>query len=167
LNLGSTFAVYLPAAAVDEPLVARRPMSGPRRTMPALDASSAVAPDVPVVLVVEDDVHIATVLRTYLEADGYRVVVAEDGQAAVQLAHELQPFAVTLDISLPRLDGWSVLNSLKRDPETSTIPVVVVSIVDNRDFGLVLGAAEYLVKPIDPDRLRGVLHSLNGAHVSW
>jgi CheY-like chemotaxis protein len=72
------------------------------------------------------------------------------------------PFAITLDISLPKLDGWSVLNVLKRDPETESIPVVVVSIVDNRDFGLVLGATEYLVKPIDNERLRSALRSLDG-----
>jgi len=116
------------------------------------------------VLVVEDDVHIATVLRTYLESDGYRVEVAEDGQTAIHLAHALRPFAITLDISLPKMDGWSVLNALKRDQATSSIPVVVVSIVDNRDFGLVLGATDYLVKPIDPDRLRVVLEAL-GAQV--
>jgi CheY-like chemotaxis protein len=116
----------------------------------------------PAVLVVEDDVHIATVLRTYLEADGYQVEVAQDGHAAIQLARTLRPFAITLDISLPKLDGWSVLNALKRDPETESIPVVVVSIVDNRDFGLVLGAVDYLVKPIDPDRLRRALQGLDG-----
>jgi CheY-like chemotaxis protein len=79
------------------------------------------------------------------------------------MAKALDPFAITLDISLPKLDGWGVLNALKRDPAMSNIPVVVVSIVDNRDFGLVLGATEYLVKPIDPDRLRGVLHGLETA----
>jgi CheY-like chemotaxis protein len=112
--------------------------------------------------VVEDDPHIASVLRTYLEADGYRVEQVADGQEAILAARSLLPFAITLDISLPKLDGWSVLNALKRDPATENIPVIVVSIVDNRDFGLVLGATEYLVKPIDHERLRGILRSLNG-----
>jgi CheY-like chemotaxis protein len=116
------------------------------------------------VLVVEDDMHVATVLRTYLEADGYRVRVAEDGQEAIQAARSLMPFAITLDISLPKLDGWSVLNALKRERSTAQIPVIVVSIVDNRDFGLVLGATEYLVKPIDHERLRNVLRALGGLH---
>jgi CheY-like chemotaxis protein len=166
INLGSTFAVHLPAAASSEAVmpVHAAPLAGQATIgadhgVPA--RSRAVEPGRPVVLVVEDDVHIATVLRTYLEADGYRVEVADDGQVAVQLAHILQPFAITLDISLPKLDGWSVLNALKRDAATANIPVVVVSIVDNRDFGLVLGATEYLVKPIDPDRLRSVLHALH------
>jgi CheY-like chemotaxis protein len=102
------------------------------------------------------------VLRTYLEADGYRVELARDGQDAIVAARELRPFAITLDISLPKIDGWSVLNALKREPATSEVPVIVVSIVDNRDFGLVLGATEYLVKPIDHERLRSVLHALDG-----
>ena len=165
-NLGSTFAVHLPAAKtgqtvdlrsvpiVAEPLALR---SEDALTSPGDEAS-------PLVLAVEDDPHIANVLRTYLEADGYRVEIAGDGQIALQLARALKPFAITLDISLPKVDGWSVLNALKHDPVTSPIPVVVVSIVDNRDFGLVLGATDYLVKPIDPERLRSALHSLRGAH---
>jgi CheY-like chemotaxis protein len=103
------------------------------------------------------------VLRTYLEADGYRVEVVSDGQQALQAARALDPFAITLDISLPRLDGWSVLNALKREPTTADIPVVIVSIVDNRDFGMVLGATEFLVKPIDPERLQLVLRGLREA----
>lgn len=162
-NLGSTFAVYLPAAAAGEPVM--RP--GPARIEPltARAEEAGVSPvdlSAPLVLVVEDDVHIANVLRTYLETDGYRVEMAADGRAALQLASSLRPFAITLDISLPKLDGWSVLSALKRDPATCNIPVVIVSIVDNREFGLVLGATEYLVKPIDPDRLRSALQSLNG-----
>jgi signal transduction histidine kinase/CheY-like chemotaxis protein len=169
INLGSTFSVRLPAAPSDEAVAPRQPTLLPERAPVA--QIGATWPDqsnvsLPTVLVVEDDPHIATVLRTYLEADGYRVEVAEDGHAAIHLAKALHPFAITLDISLPKLDGWSVLNTLKRDPATSTIPVVVVSIVDNRDFGLVLGATEYLVKPIDPDRLRGVLHGLDAAHAA-
>jgi signal transduction histidine kinase/ActR/RegA family two-component response regulator len=154
VNLGSTFAVHLPTASSGDPaLVAASPAWTGGGETSGLDP----APGPPVVLVVEDDAHIATVLRTYLEADGYRVEVAEDGQAAVVLAHALRPFAITLDISLPKLDGWSVLNVLKQDEATASIPVIVVSIVDNRAFGLVQGASEFLVKPIDPDRLRGAI----------
>jgi len=165
-NLGSTFAIHLPAVIGDE-TAAPTGVIPPALREPVHALEPAGAPEstaTPAILVVEDDPHIATVLRTYLEADGYRVEVAEDGQAAIELARTLRPFAITLDISLPKLDGWSVLNSLKRDEATAGIPVIVVSIVDNRDFGMVLGATEYLVKPIDPDRLRIVLHALDGAH---
>jgi CheY-like chemotaxis protein len=115
------------------------------------------------VLVVEDDLDIAAVLRTYLESDGYHVEIATDGQQAIHAARERRPFAITLDISLPKLDGWSVLNALKRETATAEIPVIVVSIVDNKDFGMVLGATDYLVKPIDHDRLRGILRQLGPA----
>ena len=156
---GSTFAVYLPAAAAGEkpqsiaPVAPSPAHAGPPQPPPPNAAA-------PLVLVVEDDVHVSTVLRTYLEADGYRVEVVMDGQEAIQAARELLPFAITLDISLPKLDGWSVLNALKRESTTADIPVVIVSIVDNRDFGLVLGATDYLVKPIDHERLRNALRGL-------
>jgi signal transduction histidine kinase len=154
-NLGSTFTVSLPGATGR--------VDGILRSVPQVRApepAETVDASAPVVLVVEDDAHIATVLRTYLETDGYRVEIAEDGHAAIQRARALAPFAITLDISLPKLDGWSVLNALKREPSTASIPVIVISIVDNRDFGRVLGATEYFVKPIDPERLRTTLQAL-------
>ena len=160
---GSMFAVYLPAATTGDAVTPQvRPPSVPAPAAePSLLASGQADDSAPLVLVVEDDVHIATVLRTYLEADGYRVDIVPDGQQAIEAARRLSPFAITLDISLPKLDGWSVLNALKREAATTDIPVVIVSIVDNRDFGLVLGASDYLVKPIDHERLRTVLCSLN------
>jgi CheY-like chemotaxis protein len=155
--------VYLPAATTGDAVTPQvRPPSVPAAAAePSLLASGLADDSAPLVLVVEDDVHIATVLRTYLEADGYRVDIVPDGQQAIEAARRLSPFAITLDISLPKLDGWSVLNALKREAATTDIPVVIVSIVDNRDFGLVLGASDYLVKPIDHERLRTVLRSLN------
>jgi signal transduction histidine kinase/DNA-binding response OmpR family regulator len=160
VDRGSTFTVRMPAVARDVELasvhrqVAATDMFG---LGPAAESHDALGERV---LVVEDDPHIATVLRTYLEADGYRVDVVGDGQQAVQAARTDVPFAITLDISLPKLDGWSVLNALKRDPATATIPVIIISIVDNRDFGIVLGATDYLVKPIDHERLQSVLSAL-------
>jgi CheY-like chemotaxis protein len=163
IDRGSTFAVHLPAVIGDTALdVPVPPM--PAQHWPAVVAADigpqATDPNAPLILVVEDDVHIATVLRTYLESDGYRVEVVEDGQQALKAAGTLAPFAITLDISLPRQDGWTVLNALKREPTTADIPVVIVSIVDNRDYGLVLGASDYLVKPIDHERLRATLRGL-------
>jgi signal transduction histidine kinase/CheY-like chemotaxis protein len=163
IDRGSVFAVYLPVAGS-----VAIPETGPVRAVvsplsePALIPHHEPAPesDAPLVLVVEDDVHIANVLRTYLEAEGYRVEVADDGPQAIELARAMTPFAITLDISLPKLDGWGVLNALKREPSTSHIPVVIVSIIDNRDFGLVLGATDYIVKPIDHDQLRAVLRGI-------
>jgi signal transduction histidine kinase/DNA-binding response OmpR family regulator len=169
VNRGSTFAVRLPMASPGEapetvtlpPAAVVKPGLRSRGAEPA-PAPIEEASDAPLVLVVEDDPHIATVLRVYLEADGYRVQVASDGPEAIEMARELAPFAITLDISLPKLDGWSVLNALKHDTSMAKIPVIIVSIVDNRDFGLVLGATEYMVKPIDHERLRSVLRGLDG-----
>lgn len=162
LNRGSTFAVRLPAATPGAPLevLAAPPRAWSESAEAAAAGSSPSDTRAPLVLVIEDDVHSATVLRTYLESDGYRVEVVDDGQQAMEAARVLGPFAITLDISLPKLDGWSVLNALKHDPTTAQIPVVIVSIVDNRSFGLVLGATDYLVKPIDHERLRSTLRAL-------
>jgi len=167
VDRGSTFVVRLPAATETAPS-APGPTEPPVLTPTPLPQArvDTQAQRNGLVLVVEDDRHIATVLRTYLEADGYRVEVVADGQQAIPAARTLQPFAITLDISLPKLDGWSVLNALKREPSTAHIPVVIVSIVDNRDFGMVLGATEFLVKPIDHGRLQAVLRGLRHARHS-
>jgi signal transduction histidine kinase/DNA-binding response OmpR family regulator len=107
-----------------------------------------VTPD-PLVLVVEDDPQSRELLGLALTQSGYRVAYAVDGDEALELAAELLPFAVTLDIMLPKRDGWQVLRDLKGDPATEGIPVIIVSILDNRDLGFSLGAADYLVKPVD------------------
>jgi CheY-like chemotaxis protein len=84
-----------------------------------------------------------------LERGGFRTAVARSGIEAIAAARRLQPLAITLDILLPELDGWEVLTRLKHDPTTSSIPVVVVSVVDNPELGMALGALDYFVKPID------------------
>jgi signal transduction histidine kinase/ActR/RegA family two-component response regulator len=166
VDRGSTFTVRLPAVAVDvdeAPIVRRVPAAALLGYPVAAGVHQSSRQGGNSVLIVEDDPHTATVLRTFLEADGYRVDVVTDGQQAIHVARATPPFAITLDISLPKLDGWSVLNALKRDPATSTIPVIIISIVDNRDFGIVLGATDYLVKPIDHERLQTILRGLGGA----
>ena len=102
---------------------------------------------------IEDDRRSADLLQLYLEDAGYRVAVARDGVDGLDLARRLAPTAVVLDVLLPRLNGWDVLARLKRDPATAAIPVVVVSMLDERGAGFALGAAEYLVKPVDHEEL--------------
>jgi signal transduction histidine kinase/DNA-binding response OmpR family regulator len=109
------------------------------------------------VLVVEDDRRSADLLKIYLEGAGYAVSFARDGVDGLELARRLKPAAVILDILLPRLNGWDLLAQLKSDPVTSDIPVVIVSMVDEQGAGFALGAAEYLVKPVDRARLLDVL----------
>ena len=135
LGVGSTFSFAIPmlpgAAAPVEPTP---------QAVPAAASS---------VLIVEDDRRSAGLLRVYLEDAGYAVAIARDGIEALDLVRRLAPAAVILDVLLPRLNGWEVLAELKSDPATSAIPVVVVSMIDERGAGFALGAADYLVKPVD------------------
>ena len=82
------------------------------------------------------------------------MVTAESGQQGIELAREIRPSLITLDVLMPGLDGWSVLQELKRDPDSQDIPVVMLTIVDEENQAYALGAAAYLTKPIDRDRLR-------------
>jgi CheY-like chemotaxis protein/anti-sigma regulatory factor (Ser/Thr protein kinase) len=107
----------------------------------------------PLVLVVEDDERTRELLKFSLTRGGYRVELARDGDEALARARELRPAIITLDILLPRRDGWDVLRALKEDPATRDIPVVVVSIVDEQQRGYSLGAADYILKPFSRDDL--------------
>ncbi len=114
----------------------------------------------PLVLVIEDDAGAAELLTRQLQAGGFRTEVLRTGAAAVTRAKALRPAAITLDILLPELDGWEVMSRLKADPETSGIPVVVVSVIDNPDLGIALGALDYFVKPVDGRQLVNRLRRL-------
>jgi signal transduction histidine kinase/CheY-like chemotaxis protein len=111
----------------------------------------------PLILVVEDEKQASELLTLYLEGGGYQVAYAFDGVGAIEKAKKLKPFAITLDIILPKKDGLDVLQELKSFPETKDIPVIIISIIENKELGLSLGAADYLVKPIDKAEL---LHKL-------
>jgi CheY-like chemotaxis protein len=114
------------------------------------------------VVLVEDDGPSRDLFSAYLEGADLEVAVARDGEEGLDSVRRLDPAAVVLDIRLPRIDGWNVLRALKADPATSKVPVVVVSIVDERAKGLALGAAEYLVKPVGREDL---LRALTQVHV--
>jgi signal transduction histidine kinase/CheY-like chemotaxis protein len=105
------------------------------------------------VLVVEDDARAYELLAAALTSAGYLAVRARHGEEALRLARDTHPMAVTLDLVLPGLDGWEVLKKLKGDVVTREIPVVIISMVDNRELGMALGADDYFVKPVDRDRL--------------
>jgi CheY-like chemotaxis protein len=92
-------------------------------------------------------------LRENLAEAGYRVVGATTGDDGLQKARALRPFAITLDIMMPHKDGWEVLHELKADPATRDIPIIVVSIVDNKNLGYRLGAFDYLLKPLDREAI--------------
>ncbi|OKO81549.1 hypothetical protein AC630_14200 [Bradyrhizobium sp. AS23.2] len=145
---GTTFVVRLPAvtrAASDTAISAeeKRP-EGPQVTEPE---------HAPTVLVVDDDPNARELLRRHLQRGGYAVRMAANGQEAIQLARTLKPDVVTLDVLMPQVDGWAVLSAMKEDPALAEIPVIMVTVVDNQTIGFSLGAADYLIKPIDRDRL--------------
>jgi DNA-binding response OmpR family regulator len=101
------------------------------------------------ILVVENDLAAADLLDSQLASAGYSVVICNQPQRAVEAAIELQPAAITLDIIMTPVNGWDILLSLKSDPRTAKIPVVMVTIMDQKDAGALLGADEYIVKPVD------------------
>jgi signal transduction histidine kinase/DNA-binding response OmpR family regulator len=153
---GSTFTIRLPAEAdASTSAEARRgpaPVSTPSRSGPAPDRT-------PLVLVVDDDPTVRDVMERFLVKEGFSVVTAAGGVEALHKAREVHPAVITLDVLLPDLDGWTVLAALKGDLALADTPVILVTIVDERTKGYTLGATDYLVKPVDRDRLVAVLRS--------
>ena len=143
---GSTFSFTLPLRAEEEifeaPAVKEEKISAPVKEEGKLT-----------ILVVEDEKQASELLALYLEEAGYQVVCAFDGEEAIEKAKELKPSIITLDIILPKKDGLEVLRELKSLPETKDIPVIIISIVENNELGLSVGAADYLIKPIDKKEL--------------
>lgn len=105
------------------------------------------------VLVVDDDPAVHEVLSSTLGKKGYRVMHASDGAEALDMLRKSPPDVVTLDVMMPKVDGWSVLGTMKADPQLAHIPVIMLTIVDDRNLGYSLGASEYMTKPVDRERL--------------
>lgn len=170
-GLGTTFKVVIPVQEMrpslsqEPPLhVARDAKIEPTESRPISLPSKGLHKepegakgDRPKILVVEDDPAVAKLLALYLNQDGYSVIHAYNGEEAIEKAQELRPFAITLDIMLPQIDGWEVLKKLKTLPATRDIPVIIVSIVENPTLGFSLGAVDYFTKPIDR---KGLIESL-------
>lgn len=114
------------------------------------------------ILCIDDDAQIISLYERYLKPQGYKVIGATNAITAREIAERIKPYAITLDIMMPEVDGWSVLKELKADPETRNIPVIICSIVEEEEKGFSLGAADYLVKPISREDLLGSLRLLNG-----
>jgi CheY-like chemotaxis protein len=146
---GSIFTVQLPTQVVlDSTKLARPASANDGETSPA---GSKIYQDT--VLVIDDDASVRDLMSRFLSKSGFRVVVASNGEEGLRLAKQEKPLVITLDVVMPDFDGWSVLKKLKSDPVLAEIPVIIVTIVDNEPMGLDLGAASYLIKPVDRDRL--------------
>lgn len=112
------------------------------------------------ILVVEDNPQAAQLLCIYLAEAGYNPVVVNNGEKAVKMAQEINPFAITLDIMLPGKGGWQVMQELKEFEDTCNIPVIIISIVDNQSLGFSMGAVGYLTKPIEKEDFKNILNQL-------
>ncbi|HXA94504.1 MAG TPA: response regulator, partial [Candidatus Dormibacteraeota bacterium] len=144
---GSTFTIRLPAQVTEtvaEPAATAVP-------------TGHVPPGPGTVLVIDDEAAVRDLMQRFLAKEGFRVVTASGGEEGLRRARELRPDAITLDVMMPGLDGWAVLSALKADPEVADIPVVMLTIVDDKNLGYALGASDYLTKPIDRERLVSVL----------
>jgi signal transduction histidine kinase/DNA-binding response OmpR family regulator len=158
VGVGSTFTVIVPqrhaAAAPAEHLT-----DVPARVEPTVTPENP-----PVVLSIDDDPNVIYLLQENLTEAGYRVIGAMHGTEGLQKARQLQPFAIILDILMPHKDGWQVLHELKTDVATRDIPVVLLSIVDQKDLGYRLGAFDYLLKPFDREAILATLRRISPAY---
>ncbi|TXD41655.1 response regulator [Lujinxingia vulgaris] len=134
-----------------------RTLSTSGQTADALTDAGLSCASGDVVLVIDDDPTVRDLLRRMLEREGFEVVCAASGTEGLHLAAELQPAAITLDVMMPQLDGWSTLARLKSDPKLAEIPVIMVTMVSETSRGYALGADHYLMKPIDRDALLSIL----------
>ena len=150
---GSTFTIRLP---LNLQLPAE---SSGNLTMetPGEEATTPLTSRKNTVLIVDDDPAIRDILTRVLIAEGMRPVTASNGAEGLKRARELKPELIILDILMPKVDGWSVLSALKADDELCDIPVVIQSVSDDRDLGYMLGATDYLVKPVGRKKLVGLL----------
>ncbi|OWK35613.1 response regulator [Fimbriiglobus ruber] len=156
---GSSFIVRLPAELP--------PTAGPRGTATTLAIAAAPAPPSAspevrgsdgTILVIDDDPVVQELMARFLGKEGFRVAAAATGADGLRFARELRPDAITLDVLMSGTDdGWTVLSRLKADPATSDIPIVMLTILDDRGRGFALGAADYLTKPIDWSRLGAIM----------
>ncbi|UCC56874.1 MAG: response regulator, partial [Gammaproteobacteria bacterium] len=156
LGEGSTFTIRIPAI-----LPGTQPPRPSADTTPAiteteLETIREAGPG-STILVIDDDPEACEIIERYLMKDGFTVVTAANGEQGLRLAHELQPAAITLDVMMPDMDGWSVLRALKVDPELRKIPVIMLTMIDDRTRGYSLGAVDYLTKPVDRELLHKAL----------
>ena len=152
---GSTFRAWLPRMAVlrglsEDGLPDATPVDEHPRVAPGAGDGNRV-------LVVDDDHTARELMRRLLAKEGFDVITATDGQEGLELARRFEPSVITLDVMMPGLDGWDVLKELKADPALADIPVIMLTMLDESDRGYRLGAADYMTKPVDRERMKLLL----------
>jgi len=148
---GSTFTMRVP--------------TGTQQSAPGQDGSSLIngmpgEKEAACVLVIDDDEHVRDLMQRLLSREGFKVIVASNGKQGIDLARQVKPGVITLDVLMPGQDGWSVLNQLKADPDLANIPVVMQSILDESNKAFMLGASDYLTKPIKRSEIIDVVRRL-------
>jgi signal transduction histidine kinase/CheY-like chemotaxis protein len=157
---GSVFTIKLPAIVRDVVLPATELAVGSTEVPPGVEQRRSTDPHAApgtCVLVIDDNAAQRELMDRFLVKEGYCVVCAASGEEGLRLAKEILPIAITLDVMMPGMDGWLVLQALRKDPVLCTIPVVMLTMVDDPARGLSLGATDYVTKPVDRQRLTRIL----------
>jgi PAS domain S-box-containing protein len=172
---GSTFTVVLPAGVPltyrgDQHSTAPEPSGQLMPAAPTSETSGVSRPTVDemttnLVLIIDDDASVCELMERNLSQEGIRTRAAHSGEEGLRLAKELLPSAIILDVIMPGIDGWAVLAALKTDSQTSQIPIIMATMLDERERGLKMGADEYITKPFARDRLSELIHRHLGNHV--
>lgn len=155
LGAGTTFTIIVPAQAVPRDEEEALALS---ETRWITDEVRAVSLSGGRILIIDDDANVRDLIERVLEREGFEVHAAANGQDGLRLAHSLRPDVITLDVMMGGMDGWTVLADLKADPVLADIPVIMLTMVDDRRRGFALGATDYLTKPVDRQRLMALLN---------
>jgi signal transduction histidine kinase/ActR/RegA family two-component response regulator len=155
---GSVFTVYLPAEVSTEAIEAPKPRVNEKVAVLAPQLKS----NADTILVIDDDPAVRDLMSRYLVRSGFQAVTAADGEEGLKLAKRIHPRIITLDVVMPGTNGWEILRRLKSDPTLASIPVIMVTIVDNEVRGLDLGASSYLIKPVDRELLAELIQKHRG-----
>jgi signal transduction histidine kinase/CheY-like chemotaxis protein len=146
---GTTFTIRLPIEVRDPGIESETESKSLEPTPTPVEGKT--------VLVIDDDADTREVLEHFLNRKGFHVECASSGPDGLRLARQLHPAAITLDVMMPGMDGWTVLSTLKSEPELADIPVIMLTVVDDKNLGYGLGATDYMIKPVDRERLAEIL----------
>ncbi|HET6371858.1 MAG TPA: ATP-binding protein, partial [Candidatus Polarisedimenticolia bacterium] len=168
---GSTFTLTVPyvasgpvpASATETLRRVRMQVPEPALMSTSDDSSTAMSDPRPIVLVADDELDNLYIMKQYLNRHGCQAIFARDGNEVLEKARRYKPIAITLDLVLPKKNGWDALSELKTDPQTRNIPVIIASVLDNQERGFCLGAYRYLVKPISETDLADTIYQIQCA----
>jgi signal transduction histidine kinase/CheY-like chemotaxis protein len=157
---GTRFTVRIPAE-VAAPEGKLKPAAV---VVPAPKPAWVASPTQDTILVIDDDPEVLDLMSRFLQKEGFNVVTAPGGEEGLKLAQQLHPKAITLDVMMPKMDGWAVLSALKSNPELADIPVIMLTMVDEKNMGYALGVSDYMTKPIDKEHLVTILRKYRCEH---